>query len=53
MSRAPTHAIVVLSNASKIEFSRAGCFAHNQLSKKLASMSMIGASDWICHKFLS
>ena len=51
MSRAPTHVIVVSSNTSKIEFSRAaandGCFAHIQLSRKSASMSAIGESDWI------
>ena len=52
-----TYATVVSSNASKIAFSSAaandGCFAHTQLSRKLASMSAIGASDWICHSFLS
>ena len=51
------YAIVVSSNASKISFrarpANDGCFAHIQLSRKLASMSAIGASDWICHSFLS
>ena len=45
------YAIVMSSSASKIEFSSAaandGCFAHIQLSRKLAAMSVIGASDWI------
>ena len=56
MARA-AYAIVVSSNASKIAFSSAadndGCFAHIQLSRKSASMSAIGESDWIAVSFLS